>query len=156
MTYNSNVESCTWIEESHFWRLTIRDLKTGDHFTHECQFLFAGCGQLVEPREAGMPGIETFEGPVFHAARWRHDVDLEGKNVALFGNGCTATQIIPAIVDDTSHLTQFIRSKQWFVPPQDIPNTKLMRWLFKYVPGLMALVRLYIFCVAEGLFAVCP
>ena len=28
-------------------------------------------------------GVETFEGPCFHSARWDHSVDLEGKRVGV-------------------------------------------------------------------------
>ena len=35
-------------------------------------------GQLNRPRYPDVEGRETFEGPSFHSAEWRHDVDLTG------------------------------------------------------------------------------
>ena len=37
--------------------------------------------------------------PSFHSARWDHDVDLDGKRVALVGAGASGFQIAPAIAD---------------------------------------------------------
>ncbi|OIW22691.1 FAD/NAD(P)-binding domain-containing protein [Coniochaeta ligniaria NRRL 30616] len=153
MTFGVNVERCEWIEERSVWRLHVRDQKTDSLFVHESQFLFAATGQLVQPREIDIPGAETFKGPIFHSARWRHDVDLTGKKVVLFGNGCTAAQIVPSIVDKTAHLTQVVRTKHWVYPfPVDAASQKIMKWITKYVPGSMLLQRFIVFNRAEQAF----
>ncbi|KYK59859.1 hypothetical protein DCS_00993 [Drechmeria coniospora] len=150
MSFGVVVERCEWIEATHRWRLHLRKASDGSTYAHECQFLFSGTGILVQPREPDMPGIESFQGPVFHAARWRSDVALEGKNVAVIGNGCTATQIVPNIIEGAEHVTQFARSKHWMIPPIDVPQTQTIQWLFGHVPGLMALVRAAVFVYAEN------
>lgn len=150
MTFGAEVIRCEWQQQSRRWRLHIRSVDDGAVWLHECQFLFTGVGVFSEPREPDMPGVGSFGGPVFHAARWRHDVDLRGKRVALVGNGCTAAQIVPGILDKTEHLTQYIRSRHWIVPPVDVPLSKTIQWLFGRVPGLMTFVRFVVFCVAEN------
>src|SRR3954469_10207748 len=40
--------------------------------------LVSGTGPLVEPKIPDFPGLETFQGPAFHSARWDHDADLKG------------------------------------------------------------------------------
>jgi len=150
MSFNVTVERCEWIEARSVWRLTVRDGKTNTLFAHECQFLFAGTGALVQPRELDVPGAETFAGPIFHSARWRHDVDLTGKRVVLFGNGCTAAQIVPEIVGRVAHLTQIVRAKHWiFPPPVDAASHRFMKVLSRYVPGSMLLQRFLVFLLAE-------
>ena len=156
ITFGANVEKCTWITESRRWRMIIRNTTNGDYYTHECQFLFAGCGILVEPRIADIPGIDTFAGSVISAARWRHDIDLQDKNVAVLGNGCTGNQIVPAIYEKTKHLTHFFRSKHWIVPPIWVPNTATLRWLFRYIPFTMLIARLYVYFIAEMAFKGVP
>jgi len=50
------------------------------------------------PLRPGRPGLarpETFEGTVFHSARWNHDHDLAGKRVAVVGTGASAIQFVP-------------------------------------------------------------
>lgn len=153
MTFGVNVERCEWIEERSVWRLHVRDRKTNLFFIHESQFLFAATGQLVQPRELDIPGAETFKGPIFHSARWRHDVDLTGKKVVLFGNGCTAAQIVPSIVGKTAHLTQVVRTKHWIYPfAVDAASQKFMKLIAKYVPGSMLLQRFIVFNASERAF----
>ncbi|KAF9776401.1 hypothetical protein IL306_005421 [Fusarium sp. DS 682] len=149
MTFGVEVQRCRWVEEKKRWMLDIRDYKTGDVFYHECRFLFAGSGILVTPREIDIPGSENFKGPIFHSSQWRGDVDVKGKNVIVIGNGCTAAQIVPSIVDKTKHLTQIVRSKHWMIPPIDAVYTPFTKSVFSYLPGSMKLLRLLIFLMAE-------
>lgn len=150
MSFNSTVERCEWIEQTARWRITVRDTASNTTFTHECQFLYAGSGLLVYPRKADLPNIESFNGPVFHASQWRHDVDLTDKNVVVVGNGCSASQIVPAIKDQVKHVTQFARSKHWIVPDVKVPHTKVFQWLFMHIPGVMALGRFAVFLFMEN------
>ena len=64
---------------------------------HEADVLLTACGQLSVPTVPPIPGLDSFAGPAFHTARWRHDVDLAGKRVAVVGTGCSAIQVVPAI-----------------------------------------------------------
>ncbi|RKL41678.1 hypothetical protein BFJ72_g5570 [Fusarium proliferatum] len=149
MTFGVEVQKCQWIEEKRRWVLGIRDCKTGNVFHHECRFLFAGSGILVTPREIDIPGSENFKGSIFHTSQWRSDVDVSGKNVVVIGNGCTAAQIVPSIVEKTKHLTQIVRAKHWMLPPIDGVYTDSMKSIFKYLPGTMMIQRLLIFLFAE-------
>ncbi|KAM3529940.1 hypothetical protein MY4038_005157 [Beauveria bassiana] len=150
MRFNSTVERCEWNEARARWRMDIRDNTTGTVFYHECKFLFSGVGQLIQPRIPDFPGAETFKGDMFHAARWNHDVSLKDKNVIVVGNGCTADQIVPAIVKETKTLTQIVRSKHWIIKPPVMPNFRLMSFLFKRIPGLLNLMRLAIWLALEN------
>ncbi|KAL7947826.1 hypothetical protein V8C42DRAFT_351787 [Trichoderma barbatum] len=149
MTFDSTVERCEWIEQTGRWRITIRENASDTTFVHESQFLFSAAGILVHPRKPDLPNIESFKGPVFHAAQWRHDIDLTDKKVAVIGNGCSAAQIVPAIKDQVKHVTQFARSKHWITAPLPIPNSKLFRWLFMNIPGFLSFCRLSIFLMCE-------
>jgi cation diffusion facilitator CzcD-associated flavoprotein CzcO len=111
--------------------------------------LFSGAGHFIKPRELGVKGVERFEGEIFHSARWREDVDLKGKRVVVFGNGCTGAQIVPAIVGQTKHLTQVVRSKHWVYPPIDKRMPKAARVLLGLVPGLAFAQRFLIYAIAE-------
>lgn len=149
MTFDVVVERCVWIEERSRWRMWIRQKKTGQVIVHECQFLYAGVGHFDQPRELGIPGEDRFEGPMFHSARWRHDVDLTGKKVVVFGNGCTGAQIVPAIVDKTASLTQVVRSKHWVYPAIDEKVPFWLMFTLANVPGTMQIQRFLTFIKAE-------
>ena len=60
----------------------------------EADVLVTACGQLSVPKMPSIPGLDTFSGPAFHTAEWRHDVDLSGKRVAVIGTGCSAIQTV--------------------------------------------------------------
>ncbi len=150
MSFGVNVERCEWIEERSRWQLTVRHLATDSVYIHESQFVFSASGQLVSARDLGVPGVESFKGPIFHASRWRSDVDLTDKNVVVFGNGCTAAQIVPNIVGKTKHLTQIVRSKHWVLPPIDRKFPVWFKFLLTWIPGAMVLFRFLIFLAAEN------
>ncbi|KAK3485558.1 uncharacterized protein B0T23DRAFT_390620 [Neurospora hispaniola] len=149
MTFGAAVERCVWIEDKGRWRMWIRQKQTGQVIVHECQFLYGAVGFFDQPRELEIPGAERFQGPMFHSARWRHDVDLTGKRVVVFGNGCTGSQIVPAIVDKTTSLTQVVRSKHWVYPPIDEKVPLWLMFTLANVPGTMQLQRFLMFIKME-------
>lgn len=151
MAFDSPVERCEWIEDRSRWRLTIRHRQSDTTYYHESQFLFAATGCLVTPREIDVPGVETFRGEVVHTGKWR-PIDLRGKKVVMFGNGCTASQVVPAIVHKTKSLTQVVRTKHWIMPSLDADVPPWVRLVLKWVPAVAWLQRLMIFCVAENSF----
>ncbi|KAE8347628.1 hypothetical protein BDV24DRAFT_146455 [Aspergillus arachidicola] len=158
MSFGTEVVRTVWREDANRWLLYLRELKTGREYTHECQILFAATGQLVEPRPCEIPGASDFRGSIFHSARWDHSVDLNGKNVVVIGNGCTAAQIVPALAKSgqVKSLTQIVRTKHWIFPAPNFTYPKLLQWIFRYVPLAMRLHRLHIFLVAENDFRLFP
>ena len=88
MTLSTEVYKCVWREDASRWLLFCRNVKTGHEFIHECQVLFGATGVLTTPQPCDIPGVESFEGHIFHSSEWNHDVSLSGKNVAVLGNGC--------------------------------------------------------------------
>lgn len=150
MSFRSAVERAVWDEERARWVLTVRDLDKGTTYTHECQFLFSGTGHFSKPRELDVPGLERFQGVAMHSARWREEVEVEGKKVVVFGNGCTATQIVPALVGlGVERVTQIVRAKHWIMPPVDETVPRWAREVLQWTPGMLALQRWIVFCVAE-------
>lgn len=108
------VDRAEWDESTHTWQLT---LDTGE--TDECHVLIAATGFLNVPRYPDWPGLDEFEGPRFHTARWEHEHDLTGKTVALVGTGSTATQILPEIQPIAKKVYVFQREPGWVMPKGD-------------------------------------
>jgi cation diffusion facilitator CzcD-associated flavoprotein CzcO len=149
MVFGVEVERAEWIEERARWRLRVREVAGGEVKWYECGVLVSGAGHFTKVRELDVPGVEGFQGEVWHSARWRGDVDLEGKRVVVFGNGCTAAQIVPSIVGRVRHLTQVVRSKHWVYPPVDRKVPEWARALLGSVPGLTWLNRAVVYLMAE-------
>ncbi|PYI00080.1 putative monooxygenase [Aspergillus ellipticus CBS 707.79] len=141
-----------WQEKTQTWTLTLQDIRTGSSFTQECQILISAVGGVVNPHDITIPGAETFKGQIIHTARWRHDVDLTNKHVAVIGNGASAVQLVPAIVNKAKFITQFMRTPHHIVEAtnRDIPPT--WRAIFRHIPILLYLLRLLMLLYMEHTF----
>jgi cation diffusion facilitator CzcD-associated flavoprotein CzcO len=139
----TEVESARWDEEAGRWRL---ETSAGPH---EAEILIAACGQLSRPKVPPLAGLESFEGPVFHTAEWRHDVDLTGRRVAVIGTGCSAIQVVPAIQPRVERVDVYQRSPGWTVPKNDFPYSERRQRLYARFPLLQRLDRKAIFALHE-------
>ncbi len=112
--FGARVVAASFDEARQRWRVELAD---GDVL--EADVLVSAVGQLNRPSVPALPGLDRFSGPVFHSARWRHDVDLSGKRVAVVGTGASAAQFVPKIQPLTEHLTVFQRSAPHVLPKPD-------------------------------------
>ncbi|AYF74278.1 NAD(P)/FAD-dependent oxidoreductase [Nocardia yunnanensis] len=83
------------------------------------RYIVLAIGGLERPKMPDIEGLDNFGGTLLHTALWDHDVSLAGKRVAVIGTGATALQLIPAIVEETGHLTVFQRTPIWVFPKND-------------------------------------
>jgi cation diffusion facilitator CzcD-associated flavoprotein CzcO len=116
---------------------------------HEADLLVTACGQLSVPSVPALPGLDDFAGPAFHTARWRHDVDLDGKRVAVIGTGCSAIQVVPAIQPIVGQVDVFQRSPGWTFPKMDFEYGERAQQLFERFPLVQRLDRASIFYFQE-------
>ncbi len=116
---------------------------------HEVDVLLTACGQLSLPVIPPIPGVDEFDGPSFHTARWRHDVDLNGKRVALIGTGCSTIQVAPAIQPSVAQLDIYQRSPGWTIPKMDHAYGPRARRLFRRLPALQRIDRMATFAFME-------
>ncbi|KAK3897019.1 hypothetical protein C8A05DRAFT_20132 [Staphylotrichum tortipilum] len=138
-----------WDEKACKWRVFLTDLETGAPFIHEAKILVSAVGGYVNPKYPSLPGLEDFQGPVAHTAAWPEHLDLAGKNVVVVGNGCSASQTVPAIIDQVQSVTQFVRSPQYYVPMPNIKIPQLLRQAFSLLPALLLLFRWFFFWLLE-------
>jgi cation diffusion facilitator CzcD-associated flavoprotein CzcO len=117
--------------------------------THEADVLLTACGQLSVPSVPPIRGLDGFEGPRFHTAEWRHDVDLAGKRVAVVGTGCSAIQVVPAIQPIVEHVDVYQRSPGWTIPKMDFAYGERAQRLFERFPAVQRLDRAALFAFFE-------
>lgn len=96
----------TWIAKKSKWEVQFRDLINDVRFTKEASVFVSAVGGISEPRDVKFPGMEKFKGTMFHTARWDHTYDYTGKRMAVIGNGCSAAQVVPNVVNKVSYLKQ--------------------------------------------------
>lgn len=132
--FNTCVERCDWQAQERQWQVAVtsgsrRQLLRADH-------LVSAIGHFNAPAIPELPGLDSFQGPVVHTARWPDGLDLRGKRVTVVGSGASAMQVVSAIADDVEALTIFQRTPQWARP---IPRCREQisagaQWLLAQVP----------------------
>ncbi|KFY69643.1 hypothetical protein V496_00049 [Pseudogymnoascus sp. VKM F-4515 (FW-2607)] len=142
-----------WSEKTSRWHIVVQDLENGKTFMHEAKVLVSAVGGYTNPKYPIIHGIDTFKGPIVHTAKWDQKYDLKDRNVIVIGNGCSASQVIPAIIDEASSLTQFIRSPQYYIPMPNFCINRLWQALFQYTPLLLMLARWCVFWFLETALA---
>ncbi|MDO9497461.1 MAG: NAD(P)/FAD-dependent oxidoreductase [Nocardioides sp.] len=140
------VTGLTWDEAAGFWHVT-----TASGATYDAEVVVSAVGQLSNPVIPDLPGAETFAGPAFHSAQWRHDVDLTGKRVAVIGTGASAIQFVPGIVDEVAAMTVFQRSAPYVVPKPDQEYRPRHHRAFARLPWLLTAERRSVFRLTEVL-----
>jgi 4-hydroxyacetophenone monooxygenase len=139
--FNTQVAEARWDNGAGKWRLS----SSGGAF--EADMLVSAVGQLNEPRFPDIPGRESFAGPAFHSARWRHDVALAGKRVAVIGTGASAFQFVPEIAPHVAHMDVFQRTPPWLGPTDNYhdPVPDAFQWAVEHVPSYDKWYRFWLF-----------
>ena len=141
---NIEAQASRWLADRQVWQVTL-----GHGEVLEAEVLIGAIGALVKPALPKIDGLDSFAGPVFHSARWRHDADLSGLRVALIGTGASAIQLAPEVAAVASRLSIFQRTAPWVMPRGDKPYSQARRWLFRNLPGLLRLNRWRIYALNE-------
>jgi 4-hydroxyacetophenone monooxygenase len=144
--FRTEVRRLAFDEPTATWTVTLRTADGPDERLH-AHAVISAVGQLNRPYIPPIEGIESFGGPSWHTARWRHDVDLTGRRTAVIGTGASAYQVIPSIAAQVGSLTVFQRSAPYMMPTpayqEDIAPG--LRWLFEHVPHYHRWFRFYQF-----------
>ncbi|KAH6889220.1 hypothetical protein B0T10DRAFT_487563 [Thelonectria olida] len=138
-----------WLSDESKWQVHLKDLKTGIEYARKATVFVSAVGAISYPRDVQFPGMDDFEGAMFHTARWDHSVSYKGKRVAVIGNGCSAAQVVPALAKEAAFVKQYARSGQWFHARPNREYSDLDKFLFRWVPFYQRWVRLKIFLDAD-------
>ncbi|WP_312868869.1 flavin-containing monooxygenase [Amycolatopsis pithecellobii] len=141
---NTEVTGADFDAAARKWRV-----ETSDGETVEVDVLIPAVGQLSRPSVPDIPGAETFTGDAFHSARWRHDVDLRGKRVAVIGTGASAVQFVPQIQPEVARLAVFQRSAPYVIPKPDRTYRRWHHRMFRAFPGTQLAGRLGLWTAGE-------
>ena len=130
------------------WRV-----RTAQGDEQDFDVLVAATGQLSRPAWPGIPGLDRFEGTAFHSAEWDHSFDVTGKRIAVIGTGASAVQFVPEIAPAAEQLHVFQRSAPYVVEKRDKEYPRWEQHLFRRMPAIQALDRLYMWLVFETFIA---
>ena len=107
------------------WRI---ETNSGDKGLFD--IVITAVGVLHHPVYPDIEGLANFKGRAFHSAHWDENLSLKGKRVGVIGNGSTAIQILPAIIDEVDKVSLFQRTAQWIMSEENppIPEEKRARY----------------------------
>ncbi|GAA3739068.1 NAD(P)/FAD-dependent oxidoreductase [Leifsonia bigeumensis] len=114
--FDETVTEGRYDEKSGLWSLVVMNSATGARTVVDANVLISAVGQLNEPYYPEIPGLGSFSGPVWHTARWRHDVPIDGLRLGVIGTGASAFQVIPPLAKAAAHLSVFQRTPAWVLP----------------------------------------
>jgi len=134
---NSEVLSRSWDEHRHLWRLRI----PGGEIT--ARFVISAIGAFVNPKPAGIPGVEDFQGTLLRSAAWDHSVDLAGKRAAVIGTGASAIQIVPEIARHVRRLDVYQRTPIWIGPKVNPRTPGWVKALYRRFPAVHRTIHAY-------------
>ena len=141
--FGCEVRRAAWQQQHDHWELST------SHGTMTADILIGAFGALAEPALPDIPGIDEFDGDLFHSAQWNHNADLTGKRVAVIGTGASAIQLVPAIADTVAHIDVYQRTAPWLLPRFDRAFTRAERWAFRKFPALLRMARAGIYSARE-------
>jgi cation diffusion facilitator CzcD-associated flavoprotein CzcO len=132
---NADVLAADWDESHRRWRIRT---SAGEY---AAQVLVSATGPWSEPVIPDLPGLDSFEGEVFHSSRWDHEHPFEGARVAVIGSGASAVQFVPEIQPKVERLTVFQRTAHWVLPKADRPLGRRAHALFRRYPATQRALR---------------
>ena len=150
--FNTEVVRADWREAEGRWEVTLRTSDGGTE-TVMANVVVSATGALNAPKMPEIPGMDSFEGPSFHSARWPEGLELAGKRIAQIGAGASGFQIAPTIADEVAHLDIFQRTAQWMFPNMNyhraVPEGDA--WAMRHLPFYTRWFRFLMFYPAAGL-----
>jgi hypothetical protein len=120
--FNTSVEGATWEDSTNRWKVDVKvtgekDAEFNPAYSIDCDFLVSAVGQLNQPRYPEIEGLQDFKGKIMHSARWDWSYDVQGKNVAVIGNGTSSTHPSYTISTNTTQAPQQPKSSPKSCPP---------------------------------------
>jgi 4-hydroxyacetophenone monooxygenase len=133
--FNTEVLEASYEEPEQAWTVRVRR-GDGPVETLRASVVISAVGAFSRPKMPAIPGLDRFEGPCVHTARWPDGLEVTGRSVAVIGNGASAMQVVPAIADDAASVTAFQRSPQWAAPFDQFQTAvpEPVRFLAREVP----------------------
>lgn len=143
--YGTRVSCATHDAVSGRWVLDVE--RDGRPETTSTDVLIVAVGSLNRPKVPELPGLELFAGDTFHTARWRPDVSLVGKRVAIIGNGSSGVQVMRPVADVADHVVVVQRSPHWIRPrrPSEVGDVSPGKhWLLQNLQNYHGWYRFYL------------
>lgn len=114
--YRHQITSAAWSSEESKWTLEGSFGDAGEPAAISTSFLWMcqGYYRHSEGYTPSWPGVESFQGQVVHPQKWPTDLQYTDKRVVVIGSGATAATLIPALAEESAHVTMLQRTPTYF------------------------------------------
>lgn len=131
-----DLEDARFDDESLTWHLTFQG-PDGRRVERDVNMVVSAAGVFAKTKLPDIDGIDEFEGTIVHPTQWTSALDVQGKRVAVIGNGSTGVQLMAPVAEKAEHLSVFQRTPQWIAPRPNYgrPVEPEVRWLLDNLPG---------------------
>ncbi len=141
--FDHAVKSAAWDEAAQRWTIeTSKGVITAN-------VMIGAAGALSDPAVPKLKGLDRFEGPAFHSAKWDHGAELAGRKVAVVGTGASAIQFVPEIQPKVAELQVYQRTPPWILPRNNRELSDREQSIYRTVPMTQLLARGQIYAVTE-------
>ncbi len=113
--FQTEIETAAWDDNEGRWQIVT---SRGDRLSS--RFFVTAGGILHKAKLPGIPGIQDFEGHMFHTARWDYSITggsptdpmdkLDELRVGIIGTGATAVQLVPQLARAAKEVYIFQRT----------------------------------------------
>ena len=129
--FDEIVIGAAYDEKNNAWIVESENM-SGDKTVRSATYLIAATGCLSIPNKPEIPGLDRFQGEIYHTGGWpREPVDFSGRHVAVIGTGSSGIQAIPVIAEQAKRLTVFQRTANYAVPAHNALMDSEVRDHFK-------------------------
>ena len=144
--FRTEVVRAEYDEANAIWRVRVRG-GDGREETLEANAVISAVGMLNRPRFPDIAGLESFEGPCFHSARWQHDAPLAGQRIGVIGTGASAMQFVPRVAEQAASTTIFQRAAHWASYNASYRATidDNFKWCLRHIPFYHGWYRFLLF-----------
>ncbi|MEV0550659.1 NAD(P)/FAD-dependent oxidoreductase [Nocardia salmonicida] len=139
--FQTTVSSVVWDDDAQVW-----EVRTDRGDVLRARFIVRANGVINKPQIPAVPGIDSFEGKIFHTSRWDYaytggnqhgNLDkLHDKRVAVVGTGASAIQAVPYLAQAAAHLYVIQRTPSTVGVRGNIPFDS--EWAAGMEPGWQA------------------
>ena len=116
--YGHEIKRAEWSNKDNLW--TVEAVRKSDgatvRFTTGFLWMCQGYYRHSKGYTPEWKDMDRFKGRIVHPQTWPADLDYKGKRMIVIGSGATAATLVPAVANDTAHVTMLQRSPTYFIP----------------------------------------
>ncbi|MGW7544259.1 FAD-dependent oxidoreductase [Streptomyces sp. NPDC054770] len=134
ISFDSDVQEAAFDATTGRW--TIDAVIDGRPQQLSANVVVSASGLFATPKRLDTPGIEDFGGEIVHTAECTGQERLDGRDVAIIGNGSTGVQMMSEVRSRARSVGVFQRTPQWISPRERYgePISPETRWLLDTMP----------------------